>query len=57
MKIFEKIKAMSMEELAKELVNDFGDCCGVCPSFVDERCNGETTCAEGVKKWLELEVE
>lgn len=54
---FEKIKSMSIEEMAEFLDDYFGemcgavDNCGCCPFFSETGCEGST------RKWLESEVE
>ena len=50
---FERIKAMSIEELAKELAKD--SACEFCKMFDEQTCM-EITCEQGIIKWLESEV-
>ena len=55
---FEKIKAMSVEEMAmalSKLVSEM-ETCNTCPAYYlpDEVC---MTCEKGMKVWLELEVQ
>lgn len=54
---FEKIKAMSVEEMA-ELVNDKVDSeCSECPASDYCAASTFTYCYEIIKEWLESEVE
>ena len=50
---FERIKAMSVEELAKELAKD--SACEFCKILDGKTCIN-STCEEGIIQWLESEV-
>ena len=55
---FEKIKNMSVEEMAREINHICNVPCFPCN---DRRCTGDSgsviKCCKGIKKWLESEVE
>ena len=51
---FERIKAMSIEGLAKELAKD--SACEFCKKLDEQICDG-ITCEQGIIQWLESEVE
>lgn len=55
---YERIKAMSVEELA-ELLNNHNDPCKFCVRCDEDYCRSEESgyCEEHIKKWLESEVE
>ena len=50
---FERIKAMSIEELAKELAKD--SACEFCNMFDEQTCM-KITCEQGIMNFLESEV-
>lgn len=50
---FERIKAMSIEELAKELAKD--SACEFCKTLDEQTCD-KITCEQGIIQWLESEV-
>ena len=50
---YEKIKAMSIDEMAK-CIDDISDCiCRICKNNCSAKCKSFETCCEGIKKWLE----
>lgn len=53
---FEKIKAMSIEEMAKYLTKITAEYCEYCPlqKICDEQ---DIYCREAIKQWLEAESE
>lgn len=51
---YEKIKQMTVEEMAEFLFNNAA--CGFCIYEFDE-CNEAIGCVEGIKQWLLQEVE
>lgn len=54
---FEKIKAMTIEEMAKTIDNAYNkNSCEVCCIY-NGNCTTNTTCTVGIKHWLESEVE
>ena len=53
---FEKIKAMSVEEMAMFL-NDTTSVCLCCEYLTSCCVDGTYDCYEGTRKWLESEVE
>ena len=58
---FEKIKAMSIDEMAIFFHTKFFDClCEVCTSKIKGYCHAkfqDKSCRIGVKQWLESESE
>lgn len=52
---FERIKNMSVDESVKFILNEEG-ACGRCIYADDDNCRG-IKCKEGIKAWLEQEVE
>ena len=50
---FERIKAMSIEELAKELAKD--SACEFCKTLDEQTCD-KITCEQGIIQYLESEV-
>ena len=54
---YEKIQSLSLDEMAKSMLVTFGDCCSVCTHFTVDKCDGKTTCVEGIKEWLTREAE
>ena len=55
---FEKIKAMSLEEMAARITS-YADCdyCNYCPAFKFCNSSGIFGCYEVIEKWLESEVD
>lgn len=54
---YEKIKAMSIDEMAK-CIDDISDCiCRICKNNSSVKCKPFETCCEGIKQWLESECE
>ena len=51
---YERIKAMSVEEVAKELAKD--SACEFCKMRDEQSCD-RITCEQGIIQWLESEVE
>lgn len=54
---FERIKNMSLDEMARKLTRIISDCCEYCP--LQEDCKDENihNCRESVKQWLQKECE
>ena len=53
---FEKIKQMSVEEMAKTIDNAYNkNSCEVCCIY-NGNCTTNTTCTVGIKQWLESET-
>lgn len=52
---FEKIKKMSVEELAESFILDCNCCIYFEPCI--EACDCDYDCKDGIKEWLESEVE
>lgn len=50
---FEKIKAMSIDEMAKLIAKLCGNGCETCPCNRQYQCQDE--CADSIKQWLEGE--
>ena len=55
---YEKIKAMSVEEMVN-YISDSLNVCEDCPAYRDETCDGliSRSCEEELAKWLLQEVE
>lgn len=57
---FEKIKAMTVEEMAIEIVKKDGkinDCCFQCAFHNTEMCSFRKMCGLGVFEWLKQEAD
>ena len=52
---YERIKAMSVEEMAKAM--GFNIDCICCPIPCNEPCEAMPTCSESFRLWLESEVD
>lgn len=56
---YERIKNMTVEEIAKIIINTVEDCQQYCLFTKDGKCNSfgnNFDCENGVKQWLESEV-
>lgn len=55
---YDRIKQMSIEEMANFINNDCNGVCGCCVFRANTRCyEDEDKCKLGIKEWLEQEVE
>lgn len=57
---FEKIKAMSVEEMAETIKHTIEDCEKYCAFTKNGKCNSfgdGDVCAKGIELWLESEVQ
>ncbi|MBO5715054.1 MAG: hypothetical protein J6S23_01515 [Clostridia bacterium] len=54
---FEKIKAMSVEEMVEWIADMVEGECTFCPAFSFCECDGNERCEDCMKKYLESEAE